>query len=395
MVSSKVGTNEGKLLFIWGNGGNGRLGQGSYYLGLVGDVKDRHEPTILQNNQNEGWRNVSCGSWHTVALSYTGEVYSWGGCDDGQLGHGDTKAIHIPRAIEAFNGIPIIDIACGSFHTAAVAKNGDLFTWGLGKYGVLGHDELDRSVPSKVDALADEDVIQVACGTYHTVALTTKGTVYSWGKNAYGRTGHGKTKGFQDTPKLVKGLVSRKVIFVSACSYHAACVTDDGFALTWGEGEFGRLGHGDEKNYFTPKPVEALFDVKVKEMHCGVYHTAACTMDGKMYTFGRGDRGQLGHGDKENRLSPTLVKALLGPFVTQVRCGLGHTIALTSTGSVYTWGCGANGNLGHGNRKDETTPCLVETLRPHKAIQIATFNSHSAALIHPASSSGNPSCTIS
>jgi RCC1 and BTB domain-containing protein len=269
------------------------------------------------------------------------------------------------------------------------------FYRGLGKYGVLGHDELDRSVPSKVDALADEDVIQVACGTYHTVALTTKGTVYSWGKNAYGRTGHGKTKGFQDTPKLVKGLVSRKVIFVSACSYHAACVTDDGFALTWGEGEFGRLGHGDEKNYFTPKPVEALFDVKVKEMHCGVYHTAACTMDGKMYTFGRGDRGQLGHGDKENRLSPTLVKALLGPFVTQVRCGLGHTIALTSTGSVYTWGCGANGNLGHGNRKDETTPCLVETLRPHKAIQIATFNSHSAALIHPASSSGNPSCTIS
>ena len=224
--------------------------------------------------------------------------------------------------------------------------------------------------------------------------MTKKGTVYSWGKNAYGRTGHGKTKGCQDVPKLIKGLRSRNIVYVSACSYHAACVSDDGFAFTWGEGEFGRLGHGDEKNYFTPKPVEALLDFKVKEMHCGVYHTAACSMDGKIFTFGRNDRGQLGHGDRENRLSPTLVEALAEVFISQARCGLGSTIAMTTTGSVYTWGCGANGNLGHGNRKDMTTPCLVERLRPHQAVQIATFNSHSAALVRPASS-GNPSCTVS
>ena len=265
----------------------------------------------------------------------------------------------------------------------------------MGKYGVLGHDEIDRSVPSKVEALSDENIAQVACGTHHTVALTTKGSVFSWGKNAYGRTGHGKTKGSQDTPKLVKGLKSRKVTFVSACSYHTACVTDDGFAYTWGEGEFGRLGHGDEKNSFTPKPVEGLFDVKVKEIHCGVYHTSVCTMDGRLYTFGRGDCGQLGHGDREGRLSPTLVEALLGPFVIQARCGLSHTIALTSTGAVYTWGSGANGKLGHGTCKDMSTPCLVERLRSHRAVQVATFNSHSATLMYPASSSGNPSCTIS
>lgn len=396
MVRSKVSSNESNLLFIWGNGSHGRLGQGAYYFGLKGDVKDRDEPIMLPLNGHEvGWKKVSCGSWHTVALSKNGDVLSWGGCDDGQLGQGDKKVLYSPKVIESFDGITIIDIACGSFHTAAVAKNGDLYTWGLGKYGVLGHDEIDRTVPSKVEALADEDVVQVTCGTHHTVALTAKGTTFSWGKNAYGRTGHGYIKGIQETPKIIRSLKLKKVVFVSAGTYHTACVTNDGFAFTWGEGEFGRLGHGDEKNYSKPEPVETLFDVKVKEINCGVYHTAVCTMDGKMYTFGRGDRGQLGHGDRENKLSPTPVGALAEKFVIQVQCGLGHTMALTPTGSVYTWGCGTNGKLGHGIRKDHAVPRLVERLKPHKGVQLATFNSHSAVLINPVPTSSESSCTIS
>ena len=81
------------------------------------------------NEEEEGWTKVACGSWHTVALSKNGDVLSWGGCDDGQLGHGDKKILYSPKVIEGFDGITIVDIACGSFHTAAVAKNGDLYTW--------------------------------------------------------------------------------------------------------------------------------------------------------------------------------------------------------------------------------------------------------------------------
>jgi alpha-tubulin suppressor-like RCC1 family protein len=80
--------------------------------------------------------------------------------------------------------------------------------------------------------------------------------------------------------------------------------------FTWGYGDGGRLGHGDETNQQTPKRVEALIGEKAKAVSCGRYHNVLCTEDGKMYTFGWGTNGELGHGDKENKASPALVHAL-------------------------------------------------------------------------------------
>ena len=80
---------------------------------------------------------------------------------------------------------------------------------------------------------------------------------------------------------------------MSANGYHTACVTKDGELFTWGEGQYGKLGHGDENDQETPKRVEALVGVKVTIVCCGVLHTAVCTKDGCMYTFGDGELGQL------------------------------------------------------------------------------------------------------
>lgn len=131
--------------------------------------------------------------------------------------------------------------------------------------------------------------------------------------------------------------------------FHTGCLTDQEEVYTWGEGKFGRLGHGTERNCHTPKLVESLHGKRPRQIACGGFHTAVVTEDGRVHTFGGGEHGQLGHGDKVNKVKPTLVEALVGIFVTQITCGWSHSVALTTNGKVYTWGNGDHGKLG----KDE------------------------------------------
>ena len=108
-----------------------------------------------------------------------------------------------------------------------------------------------------------------------------------------------------------------------------------------------------------------------------------------MFTFGGGEHGQLGHGDKVNKIRPTLVEALDGVFISQITCGWSHSVALTSKGRVYTWGNGDHGKLGHGSGKKVSTPQMVEKLKDIRVVKIASYNEHTAALIEPLDDSGN------
>jgi RCC1 and BTB domain-containing protein len=108
-----------------------------------------------------------------------------------------------------------------------------------------------------------------------------------------------------------------------------------------------------------------------------------------MYTFGGGEHGQLGHGDKVNKVKPTAIEALEGIYVSQITCGWSHSVALTSNGRVYTWGNGDHGKLGHGSGKKVSTPQMVEKLKDHKVVRVASYNEHTATLVEPFDDSGN------
>jgi hypothetical protein len=233
--------------------------------------------------------------------------------------------------------------------------------------------------PRKVESLADEVIVQVACGRYHTCAVTSTGSIYTWGSLA---TGHGERV---TIPMMLQGLSSKQVVCISAY-YHTACITRAGEVFTWGSGACGRLGHGDEKLQSAPKRVEALVGVKAKQVACGFDHTALCTEDGQMYTFGNGRNGQLGLVDTEHKASPALVQALEGKHIVQVKCGCYHTMALTSSGYVFTWGQdNTNNRLWQINSQFMwfSIPCLVEGLRDHNVVQISTYRDHCAVLVDP------------
>jgi RCC1 and BTB domain-containing protein len=374
------GVTNGLIVFSWGRGEDGQLG--------LGDTSDQHEPTFLDALRGVAVRQLACGSGHTCILTQDGEVFSWGRGDDGRLGHGDNGWKYVPRLVNALSGKVVTQITCGSYHTAAVTNNGELFTWGGGMYGKLGHgSESGCSTPRKVEGLSDVHVGSVACGSRHTVAVTSNGAIYSWGDKENGVAGHASTEGHQYTPKVVDKLLNKNVVQLSACGFHTGCITDEKQVYIWGEGKFGRLGLGSERNCHSPRLIEDFTGTNAKQIACGGFHTAVVTDDGKVYTFGGGEHGQLGHGDKFNRVVPTLVQALENEHISQITCGWSHTVVLTPRG-VCSFGNGEHGKLGHGTIKKLSTPSLVEKLKGHRVVSIASYNEHTAALVEPLHDSG-------
>jgi len=140
---------------------------------------------------------------------------------------------------------------------------------------------------------------------------------------------------------------------------HSACTTEEGTLYTWGHGVSGRLGHGDESSKSVPTPVEALVGHVVVQLALGYYHSACTTEEGTLYTWGNGVYEQLGHGDESSKSVPTPVEALVGHVVVQLALGTGHSACTTEDGSLYTWGNGGNGRLGHGDGSDKSVPTPV------------------------------------
>eukprot|EP00639_Heterosigma_akashiwo_P016685 CAMPEP_0206393448 /NCGR_PEP_ID=MMETSP0294-20121207/20727_1 /ASSEMBLY_ACC=CAM_ASM_000327 /TAXON_ID=39354 /ORGANISM="Heterosigma akashiwo, Strain CCMP2393" /LENGTH=253 /DNA_ID=CAMNT_0053847053 /DNA_START=168 /DNA_END=925 /DNA_ORIENTATION=- len=251
------------VVYSWGRGEDGQLG--------LGDTNDQDAPAAVDALRGKDVRQVACGSGHTVVLTEEGAVYTWGRGDDGRLGHGDK----VPRLVEALAGRPVAQITCGSYHTAAVTETGELWTWGGGMYGKLGHgNEAGHSAPCRVEALAGVVVRQIACGSRHTAALADNGEVYTWGDKENGVVGHGETEGHQYLPRAVEALRDKPVKQVAACGFHTAVLTERGEAYTWGEGKFGRLGHGTERNHSAPRLVEALAGRPVAMLAVGGFHSA-------------------------------------------------------------------------------------------------------------------------
>ena len=237
---------------------------------------------------------------------------------------------------------------------------------------------------ARVEGLKGHFVSQVACGDSHTVILTSDGFVWTSGSNEDGQTGHGISRGMQSTPKRVQGGFNdtQKIVLIAANHIHTICVNEDGSTYTWGAGLYGRLGHGDETSQSSPKLVNGLIGKEVQYAVGGGSHTLIRTEDGRVYSFGYGRHGQLGHGNTKGLLTPTLIETPLeGEFVVQVACGSYHSMALARSGRLYTWGHGRHGRLGHESDKDQTIPCIVQGLDGKTVVQISSNYVHSVALV--------------
>ena len=235
--------------------------------------------------------------------------------------------------------VRVVMVSAGDGHSALLDSDGELWMCGLGDHGQLGTGGRERMLtPTRVPKwqLGGARVKMVACGYYHTLVLTEAGRLWAFGCGELGQLGTGDEDD-RTTPTEVVGLRGVTITLVAAGYSHSVAVSAGGGTFTWGCGFYGRLGHGSEDKQLEPREVEAgrFGGDRVVQAAAGGAHTAAVTAEGRLYTWGNGSYGQLGHGTFAGMLVPTLVPAagLEGSPVLMVACGSFHTLVVTRAGA--------------------------------------------------------------
>ncbi|XP_078166968.1 regulator of chromosome condensation (RCC1) family protein [Carex rostrata] len=225
--------------------------------------------------------------------------------------------------------------------------------------------------------------MQVDTGKYHTL-LIHNSSLYSCGSNLCGVLGHGHHMTQCATFSRVNFPSLSPVVHVSASHNHAAFVTLSGEVFTCGDNSSFCCGHGDiGRTVFRPTRIEALRGIPCKQVATGLSFTVILTRQGHVYTCGNNTRGQLGHGDTIERLTPAIIQHLMGHTkVVQVAAGPSYTFAVTADGSVYSFGSYTNFCLGHGNQSDELIPRVIESFkrRDIHVVRVSAGDEHALAI---------------
>ncbi|XP_047341162.1 PH, RCC1 and FYVE domains-containing protein 1-like [Impatiens glandulifera] len=220
-----------------------------------------------------------------------------------------------------------------------------------------------------VQSKSRSSYIQVTSGITFTIVLKDH-SVYISGRHSFGSIileDYLKHQQFTrisfDQPPLTSYVDN--IVSVSAMYQHAAFITQSGEVFTYGDNSSGCCGYttgGDIDNQILrPRLVEgALKGIPCKQVVVSYKFTVFLTREGRVYTCGLNQYGQLGHGDMVDRSTPMLVESLLDCLVVQVSAGITFTLVVTSDGNLYSFGSGEYWCLGHGVQKNELRPRLVE-----------------------------------
>lgn len=150
---------------------------------------------------------------------------------------------------------------------------------------------------------------------------------------------------------------------VSCGTRHSALVSrDSGLCFTFGHGEAGVLGHGDERTYACPRLIQVFVkrELLIHDVACGKVHTLAVSTEGHVFAFGWGEGGRLGLGTRRCDKQLTPEKLDTKSFITQVACGREHSLLASRDGCVFSFGVGAEGRLGTGNEEDVYLPVKID-----------------------------------
>uniref|UniRef100_A0A673JTY4 BTB domain-containing protein n=2 Tax=Sinocyclocheilus rhinocerous TaxID=307959 RepID=A0A673JTY4_9TELE len=277
-----------------------------------------------------------------IYVTVSDEVFALGTNCSGCLGLGDTQSTIEPRRIDILCGKKIVSLSYGTGpHVVIATADGEVYSWGHNGYSQLGNGTTNHGLtPALVSTnLIGKRVTEVACGSHHTIALTTEGEVYAWGYNNSGQVGSGSTAN-QPTPRRVSSCLQNKVVVNIACGQLCSmAVLDNGETYGWGYNCNGQLGLGNNGNQQTPCRIAALQGINIVQVACGYAHTLALTDEGFIYSWGANSYGQLGTGNKSNQAVPTLINMEKERMVEVAACHTSHTsVAKTQSGQVLMWG---------------------------------------------------------
>eukprot|EP00197_Chlamydomonas_leiostraca_P014556 CAMPEP_0202864320 /NCGR_PEP_ID=MMETSP1391-20130828/4611_1 /ASSEMBLY_ACC=CAM_ASM_000867 /TAXON_ID=1034604 /ORGANISM="Chlamydomonas leiostraca, Strain SAG 11-49" /LENGTH=825 /DNA_ID=CAMNT_0049544055 /DNA_START=66 /DNA_END=2539 /DNA_ORIENTATION=+ len=278
---------------VWSMGWNDR---GTLGLGHRGKVR---KPQRLGALTGVRIVQVAVNGWHCLALSDTGQMFAWGGNEYLQCAV-DPEKRDVVTPVPCLPQLRVRQVACGGMHSLALTETGEVWTWGepWGDFS-MRIERTPLPVPGATGMVA------IAAGAFHNMALSKQAEVYTWGTNDYGQLGNGYTT-YNTTPCRVKDMEGVQVADITAGGWHSLALTRHGEVYAWGRGEYGRLGIGDRSgsSKLRPHKVRGLEEHCVVQMAAGGTHTLVLTGEGRMFVWGRGSFGRLGLGAERDCYSP-------------------------------------------------------------------------------------------
>lgn len=380
----------------WGAGTLGQLGNSSYLF------TNRASVAVTANGVMAGETlvKIAAGTSHSLALATSGRVFAWGSNVSGRLGNGSTVTSNEPVEVNASGvlaGKTVVSIAAGSSHSLALTSDGQVAAWGLNSSGQVGSGGSSITLPTAVSTggvLAGKTVTAIAAGQSHSVALLSDGTLAAWGSNPAGQLGTGNnTKATSPVTVLANGSLSGKIVVaIAAGANHTLALSSDGRIFSWGANNNGQLGIGSSFPFSINSPT-AVWGVGLIEgktviaIAAGSDHSLAVTSDGKVYAWGLGSSGQLGTGTPFDSYQPVAVSTagvLAGKSVTAIAAGGSHSLAIDSDGNAYAWGSNSSGQLGNNSANSiAASPVALSTqgeMGSRPLVAIAAGGLHSLAI---------------
>jgi alpha-tubulin suppressor-like RCC1 family protein len=371
-------TCDGRV-YAWGGNWNGQLG--------INSDNSHQVPYQVHGVDNNGYLtdivDVGAGIYRSLALKSDGTVYAWGDNSDRELGAGNTLfdlPLKVPGQVYAdwqlsyyLTGVKSIDD--GGAHSLALSSDGAIvWAWGDDNHCQLAHwDECGSTnyYPTQVKGLpAGSSAVEVVGGGYHSLALMSDGSVFSWGEGSKGQLGvhsdndHNRAVQVHgpDNAGYLTGITQ-----VAAGLRHSLAIKEDGSLWAWGAGWYGQLGIHSDNDHTIPYQVHGVGNVgyltDVVDVAAGNHHTLALRSDGTVYAWGANGHGQLGIHSNNDHTVPYQVH---GPGnvgyltdIIQVAAGANFSLALRSDGTVWAWGENYYGQLGINSDNDHTIPYQV------------------------------------
>ncbi|KAL2162279.1 hypothetical protein VTH06DRAFT_7192 [Thermothelomyces fergusii] len=342
-------TKDNKIL-TWGVNDQGALGRDTTWDGGLRDVDDEDDSSedgddtgmnpkestpgeIDTSNIPEGvkWAQIVASDSATFALTTTGQVYGWGTfrSNEGVLGFSRSSLIQrTPTLVPELSRIK--QLAAGLNHILALDDKNKVYAWGAGQQAqlarrLLERDDLAALYPTGIGALPGRaKVAKLACGSYHSFVIDTKGRVIGWGLNNYAELGvedeAGQDGGFVMRPQLIKALEPYEITCIAGGEHHSLACSKNGELLTWGRIDGHQVGQPsdsfsedntiwDERNkpriLVVPTVVPDIKDVV--SVAAGTDHSFAITADGKVYSWGFSANYQTGQGTTDDIEKPTII----------------------------------------------------------------------------------------
>lgn len=345
---------------VWGWGKND--------LGQVGDgsTTNRTQPTKVGGLS--GVAAVAAGGSHSLARTNDGRVWTWGNNFDGQAGVGtDGNNYRSPQRISSLWNV--IGIAAGENHSLAVQNNGALWAWGLNVASQLGDmNNVSRSIPFDTGL---RNVVSVAAGSSHTLAVLGDGTAWGWGHSRFGQVGVGAIGDIIDRPTKITGIAD--VQLVEAGKFHSLALLSSGKIWAWGQNIYGQLGDGGQANRAQPVPIIVVDTVVMPA--AGEKHTAVIKSDGQVWAWGDNVAGQLG-APNSNLSEPARITSL--EDVDQAVAGADFSFAIQKDKTLWAWGNNEKGQLGDGTSGLRSIPFQLAAISDVAAL--AAGNKHAVAV---------------